>query len=200
MRNYELHLPIRTGEITISSFKFWRESREWLIAYQEAFVIGTELTSGQSGSGSALDPLKGCNAVQQLDGMTGTHPLKSRERARGAGVMLRWQAIPYYRRRRCLGVHLDRAVDAAIDDDRLTGAVAGLRRAEISTEIADFVRLSHSPQRNCFGEEPELFVHCYAQGLRSSGKYLDEAIGHYGTRSSLAQPPHHHKDASRVGA
>ena len=55
--------------------------------------------------------------------------------------MLHWQAIPYYRRRGC-GAYLDRAVDAAIDDNRLTSEVAGLRRTEIRTEIADFVRLS----------------------------------------------------------
>jgi hypothetical protein len=72
--------------------------------------------------------------------------------------MLHCQAIPYSRG----GVYLDRAVDAAIDDDRLTGKVAGLQRAEISTEIADFVRLSHALHRNHFGEDLELFVDCYA--------------------------------------
>ena len=76
---------------------------------------------------------------------------------------------------------LDRAVDAAIDDDRLTSEIAGLRRAEVSTEIADLVRFSHSLHRNRLGEETELFVECYAQVFRSSGKDLDEAIGHYGT-------------------
>src|SRR6516225_2860401 len=59
--------------------------------------------------------------------------------------------------------------------------MAGLQRTEISTEIADFVWFSHSPERNRFGKELKLFVHRHTQGLRSSGKYFDEAIGHYGT-------------------
>src|SRR4249920_1129088 len=76
---------------------------------------------------------------------------------------------------------LDRAVDAAIDNDRLAREVAGLRRAEIGAEIADFVRLSHSAHRNGLGEALELFVSRYAQTLRPSGKYLSETIGHNGT-------------------
>ena len=55
---------------------------------------------------------------------------------------------------------LDRTVDAAIDDDRLTREIAGLRRAEIGAEIADFARLSHSLHRDRLGEELELFVEC----------------------------------------
>ena len=45
---------------------------------------------------------------------------------------------------------LDRAVDAAVDDDGLAGEVAGLRRTQIGAEIADFVRLSHAAHRNGF--------------------------------------------------
>lgn len=60
------------------------------------------------------------------------------------------------------GFILDRTVDAAIDDDRLTGEIAGLRRAQISAEIADFVRLSHSLHRDRSGEALELFIECYA--------------------------------------
>src|SRR5215469_7999423 len=85
----------------------------------------------------------------------------------------------------CCGVYLDRAVNAAIDDDRLTGEVACLGRAEISTEIADFVRLSHSPHRNRFGESLELLIECCAQVLRSGGKYLGEAISHDRTRRNI---------------
>src|SRR6516225_10360344 len=59
--------------------------------------------------------------------------------------------------------------------------MAGLQRTEISTEIADFVWFSHSPERNRFGKELKLFVQRHTQGLRSRRKYFDEAIGHYGT-------------------
>src|SRR5271169_1580626 len=76
---------------------------------------------------------------------------------------------------------LDRAVDAAVDNDRLAREVAGLRRTEIGAEIADFVRLSHSAHRNGIGEALELFVGRDPQTLRPSGKYLSESVGHDGT-------------------
>src|SRR5580692_7013929 len=47
---------------------------------------------------------------------------------------------------------LDRAVDAAVDDNGLAGEIAGLRRTEIGAEIADFVRLSQAAHRNGFGQ------------------------------------------------
>ena len=75
-----------------------------------------------------------------------------------AGEMLRWQADLLDGD--ASGFILDRTVDAAIDNDRLTGQIAGLRRAEISTEIADFVRLSRALHRDRLGEELELFVEC----------------------------------------
>src|SRR5579864_1468681 len=75
---------------------------------------------------------------------------------------------------------LDRAVDAAVDDDGLAGEVAGLRRAEIGAEIADFVRPSHAAHRNGFGEALEQRVGRYARALRPRGQYFGEAIGHDG--------------------
>ena len=77
-----------------------------------------------------------------------------------AGEMLRWRADLLDGD--ASEFILDRTVDAAIDNDCLTGEIARLRRAGIGTEIADFVRLSHSLHWNGLGEELELFVECYA--------------------------------------
>ena len=54
--------------------------------------------------------------------------------------------------------NLNRAVNAAIDDDRLAGEVAGLQRAEIGAQIADFVRPTHAAHRDGLGEALELLV------------------------------------------
>src|SRR5262245_39872486 len=87
----------------------------------------------------------------------------------------------FMQRRRRSNVESSRPIDAAIDDDRLTGEVTGLQRAEVGAEIADFVRPSHAAHRDGLGEALELLVGRNARSLRPSGKDLGETIGKDGT-------------------
>ena len=56
-----------------------------------------------------------------------------------------------------------------------------MQRAEIGTEIADFVWPSHAPHRNGLREVLELLVGRDARSLRPCGQDVCEAIGQNGT-------------------
>src|SRR5215831_20832508 len=60
---------------------------------------------------------------------------------------------------------LDRAVDAAVDDDRLAREIAGLRRTQIGAEIGDLLRPPHAAHRDRLGEALELLLRRDAQAL-----------------------------------
>jgi hypothetical protein len=84
--------------------------------------------------------------------------------------------------RRCDALaNLNRAVDAAVDDDRLAGEVAGLQRAEIGAEIADFIRPPQATHRDSLREALELLVGRDASSVRPSGQDVCEAISQDGT-------------------